>query len=81
MAGGGTGNVPWDMLTVPEPRFRAEATEPLGAEPVQADHPAHDVDDGVDRAHLVEVDVSRAGAVDGGLGLGQPAEELLWRGP
>ena len=27
MAGGGTGKVPWDMVTVPVPTFRGEATK------------------------------------------------------
>ena len=27
MAGGGTGNVPWDMVTVPEPTLRGDETK------------------------------------------------------
>jgi hypothetical protein len=42
---------------------------------VEADDAAHDVDDGVDGAHLVEVDLVRGGPVDGSLDLGQAAKE------
>ena len=47
------------------------------AEHLQTDAGAGDVDDGVDRADFVEMDAVGRGAVDLGLGVGQPAEDAF----
>ena len=51
-----------------------------GAEEVQRDDRAGDVDDRVHRADLVEVHRLHRGAVDARLGLGQPAKDARGSG-
>ena len=57
-------------------RHRA-GLEPVDAQQVEPDRRADDVDDRVDRADLVEVDLRQVDAVDPGLGLAQPQEDPL----
>ena len=61
------------MLALDEarPQGQGRGHDPLNAQDMQAQHCADDVDDGIHRAHLVEVDVVRGGAVNLGLGRGQ----------
>jgi hypothetical protein len=61
--------------TKPPPTGQRRDVHALGAEQVQAEHRAGDVDDRVHRAHLVEVDLLEAGAVHLCLGLRQPRED------
>ncbi len=56
---------------MPWPMAIGEATMLLDAERVQRGGDADDVDDGVERADLVELDVGGVDAVDRALGLGQ----------
>ncbi len=49
----------------------------IGAERLEREHGADDVDDRVERADLVQVDLVERRAVDGRLGLAEPREQRL----
>ena len=55
--------------------------DPVGAEPFDREHRADDVDDGIEGADLVQVHPLDRHLVDGGLGLGEPLEQLRARAP
>ncbi len=53
------------------------AHDVVGARPLEREHDADDVDDRVERADLVKVNLLHRHLVDGGLGLGQPLKHAL----
>ena len=75
MAGAGTGNTPCAERTMPPPTFSGDADDPVGAEPLEPEHRADDVDDRVERADLVQVHLLDRHLVDRRLGLREPAEQ------
>ncbi len=75
MAGAGNGNQPVRDRAKPGPEPRRTAVDPFDCQQSEADAGAADVDDGVDAADLVEVDVAGRRAVDLCLGLGEPRED------
>ena len=61
---------------MPPPTFNGDTTTVVGAEPLHPEHRADDVDDRVEGADLVQVHPLDRHRVDGGLGLGQPLEQV-----
>ena len=53
------------------------ADDAVGADPLEREHGADDVDDRVEGADLVQVHLLDRHLMDGGLGLGQPLEQRL----
>ena len=78
VAGAGTGRRPCCVLdpTRSERQTRAQHARPVDLEQVQSQHHPDHVDDGVDRANLVELHGVDGRAVDRGFDLGQPLEDL-----
>ena len=77
MAGAGTGNSPCADFTIPPPTFSGEASDPIGAEPLEREHRADDVDDRVEGADFVKVDLLDRHLVNRGFRLREPLEERL----
>ncbi len=80
-AGGGTGSGPCAPRVVPDPRTTGLEVRPRQTEGVETGCHADDVGDRVERADLVEVDLLRRRAVDGGLGSRQAGEDVERRRP
>ncbi len=68
VAGAGTGKRPWAQATVPPPTLIGEATHWSAPSAWMPARDGDDVDDGVDGADLVEVDLLDGDVVDAGLG-------------
>ena len=75
--GAGSGIRPWAAITEPRPGGIGAGLEPVDAQQVEPDGGADDVDDRIDRADLVEVDLLHVHAVRVGLGLAELGEDLL----
>ena len=80
MAGAGTGNSPCAECTIPPPTFNGEQTMRSAAGPFHRERDADDVDDGVEGADLVEVDLLDRHLVDGGFRFRQPLKHAPSRG-
>ena len=76
VAGAGTGKHAVRAAARFRRRRSAATTRCRRAEPLEAVHGADDVDDRVERADLVQVDLLDRHAVDRGLRLGEPLEQL-----
>ena len=68
MAGAGTGKLPWAHWTMPPPTLSGEQYQLPMWRCVDAGGGGDDVDDGVDRADFVEVDLFDGDVVDFGFG-------------
>jgi hypothetical protein len=73
-AGAGLGMIPCAARTMPRPTATGEEVMVVDAEHLECGAGADDVDDGVDPADLVEVDLVRRPAVQAALGLGEGLE-------
>ena len=62
---------------MPPPTFSGEQTIAIGADPLEREHRADDVDDRVERADFVQVNLLDRHLVNRRLGLGQPLEQRL----
>jgi hypothetical protein len=63
------------MVLVPVPDRYGRAVDPINLEVPQPQTKSGDVDQGVGSGELVEADLLPRGAVDLGLGLGEPLED------
>ena len=75
-AGGGTGSGPCAPAGGARPQDDRTGRQPGEPEGVETRCGADDVGDGVERTDLVEVHLVRRGPVDGGLGGGEPGEDV-----
>ena len=74
-AGPGTGSGPCAACTRPRPSGSGADVHGVDAEVREAERRADDVDDGVERADLVELDLLGRDAVHAPLGLGEARED------
>ena len=72
--------MPWAVRTMPVPVATAAGLHLVDAEHLERGARADDVDDGVDAADLVEVDLVGRAPVEAALDLGQRGEGGLRRG-
>ena len=81
VAGAGTGSRPCAVSTLPPPIGSGDTCTRSTPSAVEPGHRSHHVDEGVELAHLVEVHRLDRHPVHVRLGLGQPAQHGLRRGP
>ena len=74
MAGAGTGKRPWAQFTKPLPDIHRGTIPPVQIERIRRRRAAGDVDDGIDPAHFVKVNLFRWNAMDAALCLRQQAK-------
>ena len=76
VAGAGTGNIAVRALDRAAADVERRRYDVVDAEPLEPVHGADDVDDGVERADLVEVDLLDRRLVNRRFGLGEPLEQV-----
>ena len=77
VAGAGSGIRPCAALTQPRPVGHRARLEPIDSQQIEPDRRAHDVDDRIDRADFVKVDLGQVDPVNLRLGLAELEEDPL----
>ena len=75
VAGAGTGKVPVRGMHHPAADVQRRADDAIGLEPFDREHRADDVDDRVEGAHFVQMNLLDRNLVDRGFGLAKTMEE------